>query len=89
MVLSFDDFSHFQPCQRCRQTDRGWGCGGGRGGEGIEEEKEKELVEDGEEELEEGGGVGRGRGGGVTRSYKEKANSNRPIGPYKAVRYLT
>ena len=23
------------------------------------------------------------------RSYKEKANSNRPIGPYKAVRYLT
>ena len=28
-------------------------------------------------------------GGGVTRSYKEKANSNRPIGPYKAVRYLT
>ena len=26
---------------------------------------------------------------GVTRSYKEKANSNRPIGPYKAVRYLT
>ena len=27
--------------------------------------------------------------GGVTRSYKEKANSNRPIGPYKAVRYLT
>ena len=25
----------------------------------------------------------------VTRSYKEKANSNRPIGPYKAVRYLT
>ena len=33
-----------------------------------------------------GGGVGEG---GVTRSYKEKANSNRPIGPYKAVRYLT
>ena len=30
-----------------------------------------------------------GRRGGVTRSYKEKANSNRPIGPYKAVRYLT
>ena len=29
------------------------------------------------------------RRGGVTRSYKEKANSNRPIGPYKAVRYLT
>ena len=28
-------------------------------------------------------------GGGVTRSYKEKANSNRPIGPYKAARYLT
>ena len=26
---------------------------------------------------------------GVTRSYKENANSNRPIGPYKAVRYLT
>ena len=23
------------------------------------------------------------------KSYKEKANSNRPIGPYKAVRYLT
>ena len=23
------------------------------------------------------------------RSYKEEANSNRPIGPYKAVRYLT
>ena len=38
----------------------------------------------------EGGGGGReGGGGGVTRSYKEKANSNRPIGPYKAVRYLT
>ena len=36
--------------------------------------------EEGEEEEEEGG---------VTRSYKEKANSNRPIGPYKAVRYLT
>ena len=26
---------------------------------------------------------------GVTRSYKEKANSNRPVGPYKAARYLT
>ena len=26
---------------------------------------------------------------GLTRSYKENANSNRPIGPYKAVRYLT
>ena len=25
----------------------------------------------------------------VTTSYKEKANSNRPVGPYKAVRYLT
>ena len=25
----------------------------------------------------------------VTRSYKEKANSNRPVGPYKAARYLT
>ena len=25
----------------------------------------------------------------VTRSHKEKVNSNRPIGPYKAVRYLT
>ena len=39
-----------------------------------------------------GGGGGGGRGGVVvvvTRSYKEKANSNRPIGPYKAVRYLT
>ena len=35
------------------------------------------------------GGGGGGGGGGVTRSYKEKANSNRPIGPYKAVRYLT
>ena len=34
-------------------------------------------------------GGGGGGGGGVTRSYKEKANSNRPIGPYKAVRYLT
>ena len=38
---------------------------------------------------ERGGGGGGGGGGGVTRSYKEKANSNRPIGPYKAVRYLT
>ena len=23
------------------------------------------------------------------RSYKEKAKSNKPVGPYKAVRYLT
>ena len=37
----------------------------------------------------EGGGGGRKGEGEVTRSYKEKANSNRPIGPYKAVRYLT
>ena len=36
-----------------------------------------------------GKGTVEGSGGGVTRSYKEKANSNRPIGPYKAVRYLT
>ena len=53
-----------------------------------------------ETEKKEGGRVGDKRvgigemqrkkgGGGVTRSYKEKANSNRPIGPYKAVRYLT
>ena len=34
-------------------------------------------------------GGGGGGGGGVTRSYKEKANNNRPVGPYKAVRYLT
>ena len=34
-------------------------------------------------------GEGGERGGGVTRSYKEEANSNRPIGPYKAVWYLT
>ena len=49
----------------------------------LEEEKEEE--EEGEGEGEEG----EGEEGGVTRSYKEKANSNRPIGPYKAVRYLT
>ena len=44
----------------------------------------------GREEEEEGEhAVKGGEEGGVTRSYKEKANSNRPIGPYKAVRYLT
>ena len=37
----------------------------------------------------EGAAAASNRPKGVTRSYKEEANSNRPIGPYKAVRYLT
>ena len=41
------------------------------------------------EEEEEDEGEEKEEDGRVTRSYKEKANSNRPIGPYKAVRYLT
>ena len=44
--------------------------------QGVSRKKAEEEEEE-EEELQ------------VTRSYKEKANSNRPIGPYKAVRYLT
>ena len=70
----------------------------------TEKDREGVEKEEGPGREREGAAVtGRGRGvaatdiartegttdGRVTRSYKEEANSNRPIGPYMAVQYLT
>ena len=60
-----------------------------RGARGDEEEEEEEEEEDEEEEEKKEVMEEEEELQGVTRSYKEKANSNRPIVPYKAVRYLT
>ena len=68
-----------------KKEERGSWRGGGGGREGVCMKGGGRIKIEGGE----GGRVVRMKGGRRRRSYKEKANSNRPIGPYKAVRYLT